>query len=142
MTLRRKVINRIKPKTLHGKRLTGSMLLTLGDSYVSAINEGAVPNIESAWTYICKSECQKAVENSFAIFEDEFKAIARLPCEEEELKDAYTKAKKEAMILFSKKAVGSVEEFENQLKERMKHMFATMKKDNETESWNECVAYL
>ena len=57
MTLRRKVINRIKPKSLNGKRLTGGMMLTLADSYVASINDGAVPNIESAWSYICKSEC-------------------------------------------------------------------------------------
>ncbi len=89
MTLRRKVINRIKPKTLNGKRLSGRMLLTLGESYVASINDGAVPNIESAWTYICKSECQKAVEGSFTLFEDYFREIVRLPCEEEELKDNY-----------------------------------------------------
>ena len=29
------------------------MLSGLLISYVQAINEGAVPNIESAWTYVC-----------------------------------------------------------------------------------------
>lgn len=64
MTLRRKVINRVKPKMLNGKKLTGSMLATLASSYVTSINNGAVPNIETAWQYICKSECHKAVEES------------------------------------------------------------------------------
>lgn len=49
MTLRRKVINRIRPKMLNGKKLTGPMLATLAESYVSSINNGAVPNIETAW---------------------------------------------------------------------------------------------
>ena len=55
--LRRKVINKVKPKTMAGKALSGGMLATLAGQYVQAINNGAVPNIESAWTYICRSEC-------------------------------------------------------------------------------------
>jgi hypothetical protein len=57
MNLRRKVINRVKVKTLNGKALSGPMLSNLADAYVSAINNGAVPNIETAWTYICRNEC-------------------------------------------------------------------------------------
>ena len=49
MQLRRKVINRVKPKMLNGKKLTGPMLATLAQSYVVSINNGAVPNIETAW---------------------------------------------------------------------------------------------
>ena len=49
MTLRRKVINRIKPKMLNGKKLSGPMLANLAQSYVVSINNGAVPNIENAW---------------------------------------------------------------------------------------------
>jgi hypothetical protein len=60
MSLRKKVINRIKGKTLNGKKLNGIMLYNLALSYVDAINKGAVPNIESAWSYICKNECLKA----------------------------------------------------------------------------------
>lgn len=60
MTLRKKVLNRIKPKMMHGKKLNGDMLLNLTRNYVDAINKGAVPNIETAWSYICKGECQKA----------------------------------------------------------------------------------
>jgi hypothetical protein len=60
MQLRRKVINKIKPKMMYGKKLNGEMLFNLSLSYVDAINKGAVPNIETAWSYICKNECQKA----------------------------------------------------------------------------------
>jgi hypothetical protein len=47
---------------LNGKKLSGAMLCNLATSYVVAINNGAVPNIETAWTYICKDECAKALE--------------------------------------------------------------------------------
>ena len=69
MQLRRKVINRVKPKPTHGKKLNGEMLYNLMSSYVEAINKGAVPNIETAWSYICKNECQKALYEAFDKFE-------------------------------------------------------------------------
>jgi len=31
------------------------MLAGLADSYVTAINNGALPNIETAWSYICEN---------------------------------------------------------------------------------------
>ena len=45
------------------------MYCDLVKSYVTAINNGAVPAIESAWTYICKNECQKAVAEAFDTYE-------------------------------------------------------------------------
>jgi hypothetical protein len=91
MQLRRKVINRVKPKMLNGKKLNGSMLANLAESYVVAINKGAVPNIENAWTYICKSENQKAVEESIMKFEEIMRdqAVGRIPMDEDELKEYY-----------------------------------------------------
>lgn len=49
MTLRRKVLNRVKPKLMNGKRINGSMLAGLVQSYINSINSGIVPNIQSAW---------------------------------------------------------------------------------------------
>ena len=57
LQLRRKVLNRVKVKTMNGKKLNGSMLAGLVESYVDAVNKGAVPNIENAWSYLCKNEC-------------------------------------------------------------------------------------
>jgi len=42
---------------MHGKKLNGEMLFNLALNYVNCINKGVVPNIESAWSYICKNEC-------------------------------------------------------------------------------------
>lgn len=70
MSLRRKVMNRVKPKMLNGRKLTGVMMATLAESYVASINNGVVPNIENAWSYICKSECHKAIEESLSLFEN------------------------------------------------------------------------
>lgn len=71
-TLRRKVINRIKPKQMYGRKLNGDMLFNLAHSYVEAINNGAVPSIENSWSYICRDECYKANQEAQQIFERQF----------------------------------------------------------------------
>ena len=63
--LRRKVMQRIKAKSLNGKPLNGEMLFNLAKSYVDSINNGSVPSIESSWSYICKNECQNAMREAF-----------------------------------------------------------------------------
>lgn len=36
------------------------MYCSLVKSYVDSINNGAVPNVENAWSNICQNECYKA----------------------------------------------------------------------------------
>lgn len=43
--LRRKVLNKVKPKVMNGMKLNGGMIFDLVESYTEAINKGAVPNI-------------------------------------------------------------------------------------------------
>ncbi len=57
LQLRRKVLNWVKPKVMNGKKLDGGMLAWLLENYVTSINQGAIPNIENAWSYMCKNEC-------------------------------------------------------------------------------------
>lgn len=85
------------------------MMASLADSYVHSINNGAVPNIENAWNYICKSECQKAIDESINKFEENMREVAvqRIPMEEDELKEQFEILKKDALTVFNKKAVGS-----------------------------------
>jgi len=39
------VLGKMKPKTLLGRQLTGSIIVNLAQQYVNSINNGAVPNI-------------------------------------------------------------------------------------------------
>jgi hypothetical protein len=97
--LRRKVMNRIKVKQLNNKPLNGEMLFNLAKSYVDSINAGAVPSIESSWSYICKNECQKAMMDAYQVFEkmfyDDFSE--RCPMMADELKQIFKHAKQQAM---------------------------------------------
>jgi hypothetical protein len=78
------------------------MMATLAESYVASINNGVVPNIENAWSYICKSECHKAIEESMQRFETFLKdmIVPKIPIDDDELKECYQEAKKEALSLF------------------------------------------
>jgi len=95
---------------MHGRKLNGEMLYNLALSYVEAINKGAVPNIESAWSYICKNECMKALYDSYERFERSFHEnfTDRAPLFDDELKEIFAEAKKAALEEFGKVAVGEV----------------------------------
>lgn len=47
------------------------MLLELCTAYTSAINGGSLPCIESAWTYLCQNECQRAMTESIDFYESQ-----------------------------------------------------------------------
>lgn len=54
---------------MKGKKLDGPMYLCLLNSYVGAINKGAVPNIENAWSYMCKQQCLKIFDEAERMFD-------------------------------------------------------------------------
>ena len=111
-SLRKRVIKRIKPKQMYGRKLNGDMLFNLAQSYVEAINNGAVPSIENSWSYICKDECLKAMQTALQQFESQFYEDYQnnVPMFEYELLEWYKLAKKQALEVFNKKAVGDVKE--------------------------------
>jgi hypothetical protein len=66
--LRQRIFTSVKPKTLYNKIITGETLIELCESYTNAINSGTVPCIESAWTYLCKNESQRAHQESLDLY--------------------------------------------------------------------------
>jgi hypothetical protein len=109
-TLRRKVMSTVKPKTLNGKHLSPEMFVTLAESYVQAINEGAVPNIENAWTYICQNESRKSMEKALGRFDEWMseEIIHDFPIEETELQERYLNIRNECKEIFTSCSVGGV----------------------------------
>ncbi len=94
-TLKKKVLNKVKPKIINGKKLNGEMFFNLMNTYVTSINNGAVPNIENAWTYLCKSECEKAINEALENYEQLMKESCnnKLPVPENELGNMHQKSK-------------------------------------------------
>ena len=115
---------------INGKPLNGDMFWNLVKSYVDAINKGAIPSIENSWAYICRNECQKALDQAYDIFEKTLQeeTATEGPLYEEELKDKYHTAKRAAIEFFTKTAVGDIKPtFMEQLKEKMKQKFTYVK---------------
>ncbi|EGR32117.1 hypothetical protein IMG5_095790 [Ichthyophthirius multifiliis] len=61
--LRKKIFKKIKPKILNGQSLNGQMLVQICKSYIDAINNGGLPNIENAWNYVKKMKDKKLSKN-------------------------------------------------------------------------------
>lgn len=65
------------------------------------------------------------------------------PLYDEELKDKYNYAKREALDLFNRTAVGDIkDQFLEQLKEKMKQRFNQKKSENDQACEQECKAFL
>jgi len=60
--IRAKIFSKIKAKKVNDKPLNGQLLVALCKGYMEAINKGALPNVESAWFYVCRSEGLRAVK--------------------------------------------------------------------------------
>jgi len=80
------------------------MFLTLAETYIVAINQGAVPNIENAWTYICHNESKKSMEKAIGRFDEMMNdsIIHQLPMEEMYLQEMYTEIRSECKEIFIK----------------------------------------
>ncbi|CAI2387384.1 unnamed protein product [Moneuplotes crassus] len=142
--LRRKVINCVKPKTLNGKQLSPEMFLTLAESYVVAINQGAVPNIENAWTYICQNESRKSMEKALSRFDEWMndELIHRFPVEESELQERYFEVRAECKEIFTKSSVGGVIDCDYlELKEELDNKFKRIRVENENQCRDQCCEY-
>ena len=106
-------------------------------SYLDAINLGAVPNIENAWNYLCRDECTKAVGEGLETYERMIKEVLvpKIPTTLEELKVGHRIAKEAAIETYKKKAIGDVsEEYVRELVKRIKARLAQIRAHNERES--------
>jgi len=121
---------------MNHKPLNGSMYSELIQAYIEAINEGAVPNIENAWSSVCKNECMKAMAEGMDIYDALARDITnnKLPLNNEDLKNYHVSGKEKAISLFKKKAIGeSSDEFLRELLKKIKNKFANLKLENESE---------
>lgn len=49
---------------ISGRNINGSMLVEICKAYTTSINNGSLPNIENAWSYVKKNEALKAFDKS------------------------------------------------------------------------------
>jgi len=136
LALRRHVLNNMKPKTMHNKVLNGGMYTELIKSYIEAVNNGAIPNIENTWSLICRTECFKSLKSASETYESLLKDVMqnKLPLPVEELKNYHIIGKQRAVGLFKRKALGDyTEEYLKDLMKDIKLKYFNLKLENERE---------
>jgi hypothetical protein len=136
MELRKRIFKQCKVKTLNGKQISGEMLAGLLKNYVSAINDGAVPNIENAWTYICKSHCQKLFDSCYNYYDEKFneKLNDSFPTSQEQLHLYHSQLKQEALDKFKAESMGeATDKFVEELKFKIKDRFLMLENENKNE---------
>ena len=109
--LRKTVLNSINPKKLNGQELNGEMFIDLIKSYVKMINEGAVPIIQTAWTYMRQNQAIVAKKNAVENYKKKTEElINKFPMKEEFLRNVLKKIKKEIILNFNGEIIGEPEE--------------------------------
>jgi hypothetical protein len=133
MTLLRKLIlSRAEPKRMNGTALDGVALINLAQAYTQSINTGSVPSIQNAWSYICESKCQHALNEALRKYEEEVKAMRDdLPLANEELEECIRDLTDDAWKMFNKHAIGTdTDLFKKQLGEKMTSIYRQLQADN------------
>ncbi|XP_022643046.1 guanylate-binding protein 7 isoform X2 [Vigna radiata var. radiata] len=98
------VFERTRPKQVGATMMTGPVLIGITESYLDALNHGAVPTISSSWQSVEEAECQKAYDSAAKIYISSFDRTK--PPEEVALREAHEKAVRISMGAFTASAVG------------------------------------
>lgn len=139
--MRSRVYKRTRPKILNGKTLNGEMLLELCLAYTDAINTGSVPNIQSAWSYVCQNEHQRLLQSCLSRFEKDIQDPLKRAKQEYKisiLKNSYSDIREECVLNFRKDAmvggdsatgIDAVQMIEVKLRSQIKEKYRNIKLD-------------
>ncbi|KAJ3702323.1 hypothetical protein LUZ61_006028 [Rhynchospora tenuis] len=99
------VFERTRPKQVGATVMTGPILAGLTQSFLDAINGGAVPTISSSWQSVEEGECRRAYDSATEIYTSSFDRTK--PAEEDTLREMHEEAVAKAVGVFNDCAVGS-----------------------------------
>ncbi|XP_066321680.1 uncharacterized protein [Miscanthus floridulus] len=103
--LTRFIFERTRPKQVAGTIMTGPVLAGVTQSFLDAINNGAVPTISSSWQSVEEAECRKAYDSAAEVYISSF-SHCKL-AEEDALRDAHEAALRKALDAYNTTAVGT-----------------------------------
>lgn len=136
-----KVFASARPKEVRGTFCSGEMLARLSEEYCNAINNSAVPNIQSAWTSVVQQQLRLCLQQALQTYTVEMCKV-RMPLNEDELRDAHKAAKAEAVRIFTQPKFLEDEsrlmEFREDLLQRVKQHYETLKAENVDASTRQC----
>jgi len=100
----RNIFHKAQPKRFGNGLMTGPVLAGLVDAYVTAINNGAVPTIATAWQGVAESESRRAGDAAEKAYRDAFNP--ECCAEESALLAEHTRCLEIARAVFTDIAVG------------------------------------
>lgn len=98
------IFSKALPKRLGSQILSGPMLAGLTEAYVTAINNGAVPTIATAWQGVAEAESRRAADAAVAAYVATF--TEEVPAEEAALDAEHQHALLAAQAAFDEIAIG------------------------------------
>ena len=117
--LKHKVFSKARPKMMNGHSLNGCMLVELANSYVTALNNGEVPVIESAWTNVCQFEQQRAFREAQVCYQQLIVTKLKLNRDPDiDVKAVLREIRDQALIVLKKDFIGDLKQLE-QFKEKL-----------------------
>ncbi|KAK4760219.1 hypothetical protein SAY87_023350 [Trapa incisa] len=99
------VFERTRPKQVGTTVMTGPFLVGIMESYLEALNNGAVPTIVSSWQSVEESECRRAFDMATEVYMSSFDRSK--PPEEVALREANEEALQKSLTTFNSCAVGT-----------------------------------
>ncbi|KAF8092947.1 hypothetical protein N665_0395s0011 [Sinapis alba] len=124
------VFEKTRPKQLGGTVMTGPILVGITQSYLDALNNGAVPTITSSWQSVEETECRRAYDSGIEAYLAAFDQ-SKAP-EEGALREEHEEAVRKALAMFNANAVGAGlarKKYEDLLHKDLKKKFQDYKKN-------------
>ncbi|XP_055807235.1 uncharacterized protein LOC129875986 [Solanum dulcamara] len=137
--LTRFVFERTRPKQVGATIMTGPLFARITQSFLDALNNGAVPTITSSWQSVEEAECQRAYDLAAERYMASFDRSK--PPEEGALREAHEDAAQKSMAEFNSTAVGAGSirmKYEKRLQNFIKKAFEELKKDAFREAYLQC----
>ncbi|CAI0468848.1 unnamed protein product [Linum tenue] len=98
------VFEKTRPKQVGATVMTGPILVGVTESYLEALNNGAVPTIASSWQSVEEAECRRAYDTATETYMSSFDRSK--PPEEGSLREAHEVAVQKSLAVFNGAAVG------------------------------------
>ncbi|KAF9672389.1 hypothetical protein SADUNF_Sadunf11G0036700 [Salix dunnii] len=98
------VFERTRPKQIGATVMTGPVLVGITESYLEALNNGAVPTISSSWQSVEEAECRRAYDTATEVYMSSFDRSK--PPEEVVLRESHEEAVQKSLAAFNASAVG------------------------------------
>ncbi|XP_059658779.1 uncharacterized protein LOC132305110 isoform X2 [Cornus florida] len=133
------VFERARPKQVGATVMTGPILARITQSFLDALNNGAVPTITSSWQSVEEAECQRAYDIAAEVYMSAFDRSK--PPEEFAIREAHEEAVQKSVAAFDASAVGAGsarQKYEARLQKFIKKAFEDYKRDAFREAHLQC----